>query len=101
MPFAESIPGPSTDAMARACAATGGFVVMGMLERVGESIFNAAVLIGPTGVVGSYRKVHLPFLGIDRFNTHGDRPFAIHEAGELRVGMNICYDASFPEAAQC
>jgi predicted amidohydrolase len=34
------------------------------------------------------------------FTTHGDRPFAVHDAGELRVGMNICYDASFPEASR-
>jgi predicted amidohydrolase len=63
-------------------------------------IFNAAVLVGPAGVVGSYRKVHLPYLGIDMFTSYGDRPFAVHAAGDLNVGMNICYDAAFPEAAR-
>jgi predicted amidohydrolase len=100
-PLAESIPGPATEAMAHACRARGAYVVFGMLEDAGAAIYNAAVLVGPHGVVSSYRKVHLPFLGIDRFTSYGDRPFAVHSAGDLRVGMNICYDGSFPEAARC
>ncbi|MEX2026698.1 MAG: carbon-nitrogen hydrolase family protein [Pirellulaceae bacterium] len=99
-PFAEPIPGPSTERMAAACKRLNCHVVYGLLEAEGDRIFNAAVLVGPKGVVGSYRKVHLPFLGIDRFTTPGDRPFAVHNAGGIRVGMNICYDGSFPEAAR-
>jgi predicted amidohydrolase len=100
-PVAEPIPGPTTDAVTRACQRHGGYVILGMLEASGSSIYNAAVLVGHQGVVGSYRKVHLPFLGIDKFSAYGDRPFAVHAAGDLRVGMNICYDGSFPEAARC
>jgi predicted amidohydrolase len=70
------------------------------LERDGPRVFNAAALVGPEGFVAGYRKIHLPFLGVDRFTTPGDRPFAVHQAGELRVGMNICYDGAFPEAAR-
>jgi predicted amidohydrolase len=44
--------------------------------------------------------VHLPFLGVDRFLTPGDRPFAVLDLPFGRVGMMICYDASFPEAAR-
>jgi len=73
---------------------------LGMLERDGSRVFNAAVLVGPAGVVGSYRKVHLPYLGIDMFTSYGDRPFAVHAAGDLNVGMLICYDAAFPEASR-
>ena len=50
--------------------------------------------------MGSYRKVHLPFLGIDMFVDPGDRPFAVHDVDGLRVGMHICYDGSFPETAR-
>lgn len=99
-PHAEPIPGPSTEKMAAACKRLGCHVVFGLLEADGQRVFNAAVLVGPQGVVGSYRKVHLPFLGVDRFTTPGDRPFAVHQAGGIRVGMNICYDGSFPEAAR-
>ena len=43
------------------------FCIFGLLERDGARLFNACVLTGPDGVVGTYRKVHLPFLGIDMF----------------------------------
>jgi predicted amidohydrolase len=99
-PYAEPIPGPSTERMAAACKRLNCHVVYGLLEADGKRVFNAAVLVGPKGVVGSYRKVHLPFLGIDRFTTPGDRPFAVHNAGGIKVGMSICYDGSFPEAAR-
>lgn len=99
-PFAQPVPGPATERIAAACREHGGFAVFGMLEADGERVFNAAVLVGERGVIGSYRKVHLPYLGVDMFTTYGDRPFAVHDAGGIRVGMNICYDAAFPEAAR-
>jgi predicted amidohydrolase len=99
-PYAESIPGPITERMAAACAELGGFAVFGMLEVEGESVFNAAVLVGAEGVLGSYRKVHLPFLGVDMFASYGDRPFAVQSAGDVRVGMSICYDSAFPESSR-
>jgi len=99
-PYAQSIPGPATERMSRACRELNCYAVFGMLEADGDRIFNAAVLTGPEGVIGRYRKVHLPYLGIDMFTTPGDRPFAVHAAGELNIGMNICYDAAFPEASR-
>jgi predicted amidohydrolase len=97
---AEAIPGPSTEAFTRACRELGVWAVYGLLERDGERLFNALALVGPQGLVGSYRKVHLPFLGVDRFATPGDRPFQVHDLGGLRVGLIICYDGSFPESAR-
>lgn len=97
---AESIPGPSTDRIAESCRQVQAYAVFGMLERAGDKLFNACVLAGPNGLIGSYRKVHLPYLGVDRFATPGDRAFEVYEAGPVRVGMNICYDAAFPEAAR-
>ena len=72
-----------------------------MLEVAGPGrIFNACALVGPNGFIAGYRKVHLPFLGVDRFTTPGDRPFAVHDLGGLKVGMTICYDGSFPESSR-
>lgn len=103
-PHAETVPGPATKAFSVACRRLGVHAVFGLLEADRDRLFNACVLVGPEGVVGTYRKVHLPFLGIDRFTTPGDRQFAVHEVpvdGQtLRVGMNICYDGSFPESAR-
>lgn len=99
--YAQPIPGPITEAVHGSCRQHDCYVVFGMLESDGDRIFNAAVLVGPEGVIGSYRKIHLPYLGIDMFTDYGDRPFEVHSAGDLKVGMLICYDASFPEATRC
>ena len=97
---AETIPGPSTAMMAEWCRQLQTYAVFGLLEHEGDRIYNACALVGPEGLVGSYRKVHLPFLGVDRFTTPGDRPFAVHAAGDLRIGMHICYDGAFPECCR-
>ncbi|MGE3317354.1 MAG: carbon-nitrogen hydrolase family protein, partial [Planctomycetaceae bacterium] len=99
-PHAEPVPGSAVQQMQKACAELECWSIFGMLEADGERLFNAAVLVGPEGLGGVYRKVHLPYLGVDMFTTHGDRPFAVQGAGKLRVGMNICYDSAFPEAAR-
>lgn len=100
-PHAEPLPGPSGDAIAEECARLGAFAVVGLLERDGDRLFNALLLAGPSGPIATYRKIHVPFMGIDRFATPGDRPFAVHDLGGLRLGMSICYDGSFPESARC
>jgi len=100
MALAEPVPGPSVAEVSAACARLGTFAVFGLLERDGERLFNACVLVGPSGLVGSYRKVHLPFIGVDRFADPGDRPFAVHDAGGVRIGMHICYDGAFPETGR-
>jgi predicted amidohydrolase len=84
--------------LAKAAASHKLHLTLGFLEIEGERLFNASVLIGPSGIVGNYRKIHLPHLGIDRFVDRGDIAYEVHLAGELRVGMAICYDSSFPEA---
>lgn len=101
-PLAEPIPGPSTELLAALCRRLGVWVIYGMLERDEKehNLFNACALVGPEGNAVSYRKIHLPCLGVDRFATPGDRPFAVHDLGGLRVGMTICYDASFPESSR-
>lgn len=100
MQFAEPLPGPVLAELISISVEFDVFVVSGLLERDGQNLFNACVCVGPSGLCGSYRKVHLPQLGVDHFTTPGDRPFAVHAAGDLRIGMIICYDASFPEAAR-
>lgn len=98
---AEPIPGPATSAFAGACAAADVYAVVGLLERAaGGRIYNAAALIGPAGVVGVYRKAHLPLLGVDRFVTPGDTGFLVWETALGRVGISICYDLRFPETVR-
>ncbi len=75
-------------------------VVCGTLIAEGDRVFNAAMLLTPDGRRYTYRKLHLPFLGVDRFATPGpDPPFVVETSG-LRLGVLICYDLRFPEAAR-
>jgi predicted amidohydrolase len=94
------IDGPAVGKVIAACARSRCYCIFGLLERDRSKLFNACVLTGPDGVIGAYRKVHLPYLGIDMFVDPGDRPFAVHDAGGVRVGMHICYDGSFLETAR-
>lgn len=99
-PFAETIPGPSTERFVEACQRLNTMAIYGLLEPEGDALFNACVLVGPDGIVGSYRKIHLPYLGIDRFTSAGQQPFSVHETDSVQIGMNICYDSAFPESAR-
>jgi predicted amidohydrolase len=75
-------------------------VICGTLEAAGEEVFNAALLATPDGRHHTYRKMHLPFLGVDRFATPGPDAPSVVEIDGLRVGILICYDLRFPEAAR-
>lgn len=99
LPFAEEIPGPSTTALADACRRLDIHTVCGLLERDGDLLRNAAVLVGPGGLVGTYWKTHLPFLGVDRFVEPGDE-LHVYETPLGRIGLEICYDLRFPEVTR-
>ncbi|MFN8593274.1 MAG: nitrilase-related carbon-nitrogen hydrolase [Thermomicrobiales bacterium] len=99
--LAESVPGRSTDRLVEIAAANGCWMVAGMIERddTGGRLFNTAVLVGPEGLVGSYRKRHLA--DEDRaWAAPGDRGVETFDIPAGRVGMLIGYDAMFPEAAR-
>jgi len=99
LPYAEEIPGPTTEAFERECARLGVHAITGLLERDGDTLYNAAILVGPDGLIGSYRKTHLPFLGVDRFVTPGDG-FKVFDTALGRIGLIICYDLRFPEVTR-
>lgn len=100
MPLAEPIPGPSLDPFTAVCQEMDVFSIIGLIEKDGDRYYNAVALLGPSGFIGKYRKIHLPYLGIDRFLDWGDRPPDVFDLGFARVGMNICYDLAFPETAR-
>lgn len=98
---AQSVPGPAVDHWRSVCRDVGGTVAFGLLEADGDALYNTVALVGPSGLVGRYRKTHLPWLGADRFTQSGDEPFALFDMGDLRVGVLICYDGGFPEPTRC
>lgn len=92
---------PALAAIAEASAAHGVHTVMGFLERDGEEIYNSAATYGPAGLLGKYRKQHLPFLGADRYVSPGrDRAPRVVTTPFGNVGMMICFDLRFPESAR-
>ena len=95
--LAEPVPGPSIRRLAEACAGRQVHAVMGLLETGADAIYNSAVLVGPEGSIGHYRKAHLPGARPRSPRGHGDTPFAVYETPVGRIGMAICYDIRFPE----
>ena len=65
--FAEPIDGAAVEFVSNFCRELGLHVVFGLLESAGEKLYNSLALVGPGGLLGSYRKAHLPHLGIDHF----------------------------------
>ncbi|MFQ6091953.1 MAG: nitrilase-related carbon-nitrogen hydrolase, partial [bacterium] len=75
------------------------YVVGGLPERAGKIFYNSAVLVGPEGFIDLYRKAHL-FADEPKWFEKGDTPFRVHDIGLARVGVLICFDWIFPEAAR-
>jgi predicted amidohydrolase len=99
--LAESIPGVSTERLREIAASADAYLVAGLIERDADSgqLYNSAVLVGPSGVCGTYRKLHLA--GEDRaWATPGDLGLSTFDIPAGRIGVLIGYDALFPEAAR-
>lgn len=97
IPVAEPILGPGTEELMAACRELNVYVVVGLLEKDGDKCYNTAVLLSPHGLVGKHRKLHLPYLGVDRFLDRGDLPLTVFDTEVGKIGMGICYDLMFAE----
>ncbi|MBB5916070.1 nitrilase [Nocardia transvalensis] len=96
LPPALALDGPE---LRRIAAMAGDLVVtLGFCEADGEDRYNAAVTLTGDGVLGSYRKVHQP-LGENLCYAAGSA-FRAFDTPLGRMGMQICYDKAFPEAAR-
>lgn len=95
--LAEPIPdGPSATAWAAAARRLQLVIVAGIAERVGDRLFNAAVVLGPQGPMGTYRKLHL--WGDEHlYFEAGDLGLPVFDSVHGRLGVVICYDGWFPE----
>jgi len=73
-------------------------LLAGLLERDESGIvYNTQVICGPQGLVGRYRKTHVPTSEIDTWRHGSDLPVFVHP--KARYGMEICYDSHFPEVS--
>lgn len=87
------------DDLVSLCRKEGFFLVTGFAEKHGQRVFNSSLLLGPRGIRRTYRKVHL-FNKEKRWFDAGDLPFTVDRVRGVRVGMMICFDWIFPEAAR-
>lgn len=88
--------GPTVAAWTVAARAHGAWIVAGIAEREGDRLYNSAVLIGPDGLAGRYRKAHLWFEENLYFQP-GDIGFPVFATPLGHIGIAICYDCWFPE----
>lgn len=91
--------GATARVLTAAARREGRHYVAGFPERARGRFYNSALLVGPSGVKAVYRKLHL-FEREQIWFTRGDLPLAVHRVGPARIGMLICYDWRFPEAAR-
>jgi len=95
----EKIPdGPTTRMLEEKAEEYQMYVVCGINEVDGGKLYNSAVIVGPSGYMGKYRKVHLFLREKDIFE--GGNKYSVFDIGKARVGIMICFDWIFPEAAR-
>jgi len=98
--LSEEIPGgKTTEFLIRLARRKGIHLLGGLAERDGDRFYNSAVLVSPGGYTGKYRKVHL-FFEETLWFTPGDGEFPVFDIGSCRLGVMICFDWYFPEAAR-
>ncbi|HEY7516759.1 MAG TPA: nitrilase family protein [Methylomirabilota bacterium] len=96
--LAEEIPqGPTCKAWMDIAQRHGLHLVAGISERDGQALYNAAVVIGPSGHIGTFRKVHL-WGAENLFFEPGNLGFPVFKTPLGRIGTFICYDGWFPES---
>ena len=103
--LAETIPGPTTDALGRLAKKRTVVVIGSVFEQRSAGIYhNTAVVIGPDGsILGKYRKMHIPDdpCFYEKFYfTPGDLGFLTFDTAVAKIGVLICWDQWFPEAAR-
>jgi len=103
--LAETIPGPSTETLGKIAREHGIVIVASLFEKRAEGVFHntAAVLDADGSIAGCYRKMHIPDdpLYYEKYYfTPGDLGFKSFVTRHARLGVLVCWDQWFPEAAR-
>ena len=103
--LAEHVPGPSTAAIEKIAKKHEAFIVFGIPElsdKTQATLYNTAVLVGPKGFVGKYRKMHLPTHSVfeeKRYFRPGYQA-GVFDTELGKIGLIVCYDLFFPELSR-
>lgn len=99
--LSETVPGPSLETVAAKTKELGVYTVVGLLESYRQKFYNTAVLIGPKGLVGKYRKIHPWHPSEDLLPVEiGDLGYPVFDTSIGKIGILICYDTWFPEPSR-
>lgn len=96
--MAEPLDGPAVRKLVDIARATGVLVAAGLLEDAGHVLHNTHVLVGPDGMLGAWRKMHVPLFEMPIYNGGGVPDVVETPLG--RVGINVCFDAFLPESTR-
>lgn len=98
--LAETIPvGQTTQALIDISREKHFYIVAGLAEQEDGHCYNSAVLVGPEGFIGCYRKLHL-FYHEKQWFDPGNKGLSVYDIGQTRIGIMICFDWFFPEVAR-
>ena len=98
--LAELVPGGVTTSMLTSISkTTNTYIIAGLAEIDGDQIYNSAVVTGPEGYIGKYRKLHLFDTEKNCFQ-QGNLPLQVFDIAGAKVGVMICFDWRFPETAR-
>lgn len=99
-PFVETIPGKTTSILTEICQSNDCYIVTGLPEvDLNGSFYNSAVLVGPEGVVGTYRKTHL-FSADPLWAREGKDEIPVFNTPIGRIALLICMDAMYFEPSR-
>ncbi len=100
-PWAEEVPGPTTELFAGLAKKHGVVVVLNLYERSGSRYYDSSPVINADGdLLGVTRMVHIiesPFFNETDFYHPGDHGAPVYQTAVGRLGVAICYDRHFPE----
>lgn len=97
--FAEELTGETVTEWAKLAKKNDIYIVAGFNEKANDICYNSAILIGPTGLMGNYRKLHLWGIEKDFFEVGNELP-EIFDLPFARISIQICYDMWFPELSR-
>ena len=97
--LAEPKDGPTSRRLSALARRRSTHLAYGFAERGENGVYNAALLVGPDGPVGGYRKAHL-FMREKELFDPGESPPPVFKIGDVAVGLMICFDWAFPEVAR-
>ncbi|TWU09714.1 (R)-stereoselective amidase [Symmachiella macrocystis] len=95
---AQPLNGPAVTQLADIARAKNILIATGMLEDAGNLLYNTHILVGPNGLLGHWRKMHIPMFEMPFYNGGGAPNVIDTPLG--RIGANICFDALLPESTR-